>query len=104
MKKIILTALFIGVCATIVYGEYENCVPRTATIDSLTLNSIRNASHPNSNHDGYDVVMRKYWCDYISITDTLFIENFPIYERFNGFNTFEYTKEALWGAIGDRIT
>ena len=100
MKRIMLTTLLLVLSSTTLFCEYEERVPKTATIDSLTLNAIRDACHPNSGHSNYDVVLRNYWCNYISITDTLNRDDMLANERYDDFSTYDYSREAFWGAVG----
>ncbi|MBC8386106.1 MAG: hypothetical protein H8E57_11375 [Candidatus Cloacimonetes bacterium] len=70
-------------------------VPRTATIDSLDLHSIRSAT---ALYD-HDDLMRHYWCKYINIPDTTrnYDENGEVRETFK---TGIYLYHAFWGVIG----
>ena len=102
MKKsviILFVSLFVFV-ATGLFAEYEDRVSGTKTIaDSTLLNSIRDASHPNSGHTGYTQIMRQYWIDYLNIPDTLrYLDESG--ERGETFNTGTYVRESFWGAIG----
>jgi len=95
MKKSILLLLLM-LSVTLVFAEYENLVAHTATIDSLTLHSIRDACHPNDSHANYAPIMRQWWCHYLAIPDTL--ERYEETDvRSETFGTNDYLKEALWG-------
>lgn len=95
MKTIIILLVILLLCVNI-YAQYEGRVPRTATIDSLSLYSIRTATHPGSYTDD---LMRYYWLKYIGEpTDSLLFDDRE--DRTEYFKTDVYAKEAFWGAIG----